>query len=101
MTRVGNRKRTNATQGSLRAVEIEVPRGANVVVRLALLLIGALAFLVRVFSVVRFESVIHEYDPYFNYRVALFTKEHGLREFLNWCERVVPVLVPLKSRCIH
>ena len=27
-----------------------------------------IAFLIRVFSVIRFESIIHEFDPWFNYR---------------------------------
>lgn len=53
-------------------------------VRITLALIGVLAFAVRVFSVVKYESVIHEFDPYFNYRVVLYIKEHGIREFLNW-----------------
>ena len=31
---------------------------------------------VRLFSVIKYESVIHEFDPYFNYRVTqLLTKE--------------------------
>ncbi|KAF8400873.1 hypothetical protein HHK36_014176 [Tetracentron sinense] len=35
-----------------------------------LLLIGVLAFSIRLFSVIKYESVIHEFDPYFNYRVT-------------------------------
>ena len=27
---------------------------------------------VRLFSVIKYESVIHEFDPYFNYRVTVF-----------------------------
>ena len=34
--------------------------------------ICVLAFLVRIFSVIRFESVIHEFDPWFNYRTTKF-----------------------------
>lgn len=36
-----------------------------------LLIIGlvfVLAFFVRVFSVIKYESVIHEFDPWFNFR---------------------------------
>jgi len=64
--------------------EWDVPRGSDVVARLALLATGALAFLLRVFSAVRFESVIHEFDPYFNYRVALYTQENGVSALLDW-----------------
>lgn len=35
---------------------------------LALACICVLAFSIRLFSVVNYESVIHEFDPYFNYR---------------------------------
>lgn len=35
-------------------------------------LIFVLAFLVRVFSVIKYESVIHEFDPWFNYRSTKF-----------------------------
>ncbi len=33
----------------------------------------------------RFESVIHEFDPYFNYRSTKYLAENGSFEFLNWC----------------
>jgi len=46
--------------------------------------IAALAFLVRVFSVIRYESVIHEFDPWFNYRTTKYLNEKGLYEFWNW-----------------
>lgn len=44
----------------------------------------ALAFMVRLFSVLRFESVIHEFDPYFNYRTTKFLAEKGFYNFHNW-----------------
>ena len=43
-----------------------------------------LAFLSRVFSVIRFESVIHEYDPWFNYRSTKYLVDHGIYSFWNW-----------------
>lgn len=49
-----------------------------------LLLIALIAFLSRLFSVLRFESIIHEYDPWFNYRSSKFLVEHGFDQFLNW-----------------
>ncbi|TYH93179.1 hypothetical protein ES332_A13G235000v1 [Gossypium tomentosum] len=49
-----------------------------------LLLIGVLAFSIRLFSVIKYESVIHEFDPYFNYRVTQFLTKKGIYEFWNW-----------------
>uniref|UniRef100_A0A0E0ITL7 dolichyl-diphosphooligosaccharide--protein glycotransferase n=1 Tax=Oryza nivara TaxID=4536 RepID=A0A0E0ITL7_ORYNI len=42
-----------------------------------LLLIGVLAFSIRLFSVIKYESVIHEFDPYFNFRVTQEAKGTG------------------------
>ncbi|EFN55263.1 hypothetical protein CHLNCDRAFT_31189 [Chlorella variabilis] len=52
----------------------------NVVVGLAMLCICVLASSVRLFSVIKYESVIHEFDPYFNYRVSRFLTEKGFYE---------------------
>ncbi|XWS26794.1 hypothetical protein CRYUN_Cryun26dG0060600 [Craigia yunnanensis] len=49
-----------------------------------LLLIGVFAFSIRLFSVIKYESVIHEFDPYFNYRVTQFLTKNGIYEFWNW-----------------
>ncbi|ONK69757.1 uncharacterized protein A4U43_C05F26400 [Asparagus officinalis] len=49
-----------------------------------LLLIGVLAFSIRLFSVIKYESVIHEFDPYFNYRVTQFLTKYGIYDFWNW-----------------
>ncbi|CAF2368742.1 unnamed protein product [Brassica napus] len=32
----------------------------------------------------KYESVIHEFDPYFNYRVTQFLSKNGIYEFWNW-----------------
>ena len=49
-----------------------------------LLMIAILAFFIRVFSVTRYESVIHEFDPWFNFRTTRFLADKGLYEFWNW-----------------
>lgn len=59
------------------------------VVRLVLLLtiglcIAIAAIGVRLFSVVRFESIIHEFDPWFNFRATKHLVENGFYSFLNW-----------------
>ncbi|CAG0880587.1 unnamed protein product [Darwinula stevensoni] len=41
-------------------------------------------FASRLFSVLRFESVIHEFDPYFNYRTTWFLADEGFYKFHNW-----------------
>ena len=46
-----------------------------------LLLVYVLAFITRLFSVLRYESMIHEFDPYFNYRTTLFLTQKGFYEF--------------------
>ncbi|GMT05533.1 hypothetical protein PENTCL1PPCAC_27707, partial [Pristionchus entomophagus] len=53
---------------------------------LLLALAGAccLAFIIRLFSVLRFETMIHEYDPYFNYRSTEMMVENGVFSFHNW-----------------
>lgn len=43
-----------------------------------------LSFSTRLFSVLRFESVIHEFDPYFNYRTTQYLANEGFYEFHNW-----------------
>lgn len=47
-------------------------------------MIAILAFSVRVFSVIRFESVIHEFDPWFNFRTTKYLAQEGLYQFWNW-----------------
>lgn len=50
----------------------------------ALALIYVDAFATRLFSVLRFESVIHEFDPYFNFRSTKYLVYEGIYDFLNW-----------------
>ncbi|KAL0333859.1 UNVERIFIED_CONTAM: Dolichyl-diphosphooligosaccharide--protein glycosyltransferase subunit STT3A [Sesamum angustifolium] len=56
----------------------------NVLSFFVLLLIGVLAFSIRLFSVIKYESVIHEFDPYFNYRVTQYLTKSGVYDFWNW-----------------
>ncbi|KAL9649936.1 hypothetical protein ABK040_003058 [Willaertia magna] len=60
-------------------------RKKDVLLRVIILsAIYVLAFCVRLFSVFRYESVIHEFDPYFNFRSAKYLVEKGWYEFFNW-----------------
>eukprot|EP01133_Synstelium_polycarpum_P017276 gene17276-20605_t len=51
---------------------------------LILSIIYFLAFSTRLFSVLRYESVIHEFDPYFNFRSTKYLVAEGFYNFLNW-----------------
>jgi dolichyl-diphosphooligosaccharide--protein glycosyltransferase len=53
--------------------------------KLSILSLAAiLSFATRLFSVLRFESVIHEFDPYFNYRTTKYLADEGFYSFHNW-----------------
>lgn len=41
-------------------------------------------FMTRLFSVIRYESIIHEFDPWFNYRATHHMVTNGFYNFLNW-----------------
>ncbi|XP_020913083.1 dolichyl-diphosphooligosaccharide--protein glycosyltransferase subunit STT3B [Exaiptasia diaphana] len=41
-------------------------------------------FASRLFAVIRFESIIHEFDPWFNYRATHHLANNGFYNFLNW-----------------
>eukprot|EP01137_Pigoraptor_chileana_P009921 Opistho-2@58858 len=66
----------------------EVTKRSQVVLTLLkygiLLLIAIVAFASRLFAVIRFESIIHEFDPWFNYRSTHHMVTHGFYEFINW-----------------
>ncbi|EEA22202.1 oligosaccharyl transferase stt3 subunit [Talaromyces marneffei ATCC 18224] len=46
--------------------------------------IAAAAIASRLFSVIRFESIIHEFDPWFNFRATKHLVEHGFYSFWDW-----------------
>lgn len=49
-----------------------------------LLLAWISGFASRLFAVIRFESIIHEFDPWFNYRATAYMVQHGFYNFINW-----------------
>ncbi|KAK5941337.1 oligosaccharyl transferase stt3 subunit [Knufia obscura] len=46
--------------------------------------IAAAAVTARLFSVIRFESIIHEFDPWFNFRATKYLVKHGFYSFWDW-----------------
>ena len=59
-------------------------RAAPSLTLVTLVMICLLAFLIRIFSVIRFEVIIHEFDPWFNYRVTQYLTSEGAYAFWNW-----------------
>lgn len=43
-----------------------------------------LGFFSRLFAIIRYESIIHEFDPWFNYRATFKMVNMGFYDFLNW-----------------
>lgn len=48
------------------------------------ILIAGAAISSRLFSVIRFESIIHEFDPWFNFRATKYLVNNSYYDFLNW-----------------
>ncbi|KAI1289677.1 Dolichyl-diphosphooligosaccharide--protein glycosyltransferase subunit STT3A [Halotydeus destructor] len=61
------------------------PEKQDKILKVVILSLAAiLSFSCRLFSVLRYESVIHEFDPYFNYRTTKFLADKGFYNFHNW-----------------
>ncbi|KAI0317226.1 Oligosaccharyl transferase STT3 subunit [Amylostereum chailletii] len=61
-----------------------VTNTASLVRIVAFALISGAAIASRLFAVVNFESIIHEFDPWFNYRATRVLASKGFYEFWNW-----------------
>lgn len=69
---------------SLKSLKLKTKQ-QELLIRISILcLVYILAFITRLFSVLRYESMIHEFDPYFNYRTTLYLTQKGFYEFWNW-----------------
>jgi dolichyl-diphosphooligosaccharide--protein glycosyltransferase len=53
-----------------------------------LLGVSLLGFFSRLFAVIRFESIIHEFDPWFNYRATYQMVTTNFYDFLNWFDEL-------------
>ena len=70
----------DVTKGSL-----SEPRAWTSLLTFVVLSVAALVgFASRLFAVIRFESIIHEFDPWFNYRATAHMVDTSFYEFLNW-----------------
>lgn len=82
-------------QASIMAADPQIPgevflkgetgRNTRGLLRLIVLCtIAAAAIASRLFSVIRFESIIHEFDPWFNFRATKYLVQHGFYNFWDW-----------------
>ncbi|KAL1297673.1 hypothetical protein AAFC00_006225 [Neodothiora populina] len=63
----------------------ETGRNTRGLLRLIILVtIAAAAISSRLFSVIRFESIIHEFDPWFNFRATKYLVSNGFYKFWDW-----------------
>jgi len=61
------------------------PSGSKSLIVFVVLALAWLAgFSSRLFAVIRFESIIHEFDPWFNYRSTEYMVKNNFYDFLNW-----------------
>ncbi|AOW01792.1 Oligosaccharyl transferase STT3 subunit-domain-containing protein [Yarrowia lipolytica] len=60
-------------------------KSINLLLKVSILLtIAGAAVSSRLFSVIRFESIIHEFDPWFNFRASKYLVNNSYYKFLNW-----------------
>lgn len=57
---------------------------SSLIIFSVLLVCWIAGFASRLFAVIRFESIIHEFDPWFNYRATAYMVQNGFYNFLNW-----------------
>jgi dolichyl-diphosphooligosaccharide--protein glycosyltransferase len=48
------------------------------------LIAGYWAYNIRLYAINTYGRVIHEFDPWFNYRATEYLHQHGLKEFFQW-----------------
>jgi dolichyl-diphosphooligosaccharide--protein glycosyltransferase len=55
----------------------------------AMCIICFIAFASRFFSLLKWETIIHEIDPWFNYKVAQYIDKHGIQAFSSFVDHEV------------
>ena len=43
------------------------------------------SYAIRLYAVEVYGRVIHEFDPWFNFRATQYLADHGWTEFFHWC----------------
>lgn len=75
----GNVNKSEANTGLLNPTGVK-----TLLVVVSLACVCLTGFMTRLFSVIRYESIIHEFDPWFNYRATHHMVTNGFYNFLNW-----------------
>ncbi|CAI5756707.1 unnamed protein product [Candida verbasci] len=73
---------SNVNQLTIYGVDIQLIRTLLKII--IFISIAGAAISSRLFSVIRFEAIIHEFDPWFNFRATKYLVTHSYYEFLNW-----------------
>jgi dolichyl-diphosphooligosaccharide--protein glycosyltransferase len=47
------------------------------------------AYQIRLFAIQNYGLVIHEFDPWFNYRATVYLRDHGVEAFFKWYDHKV------------
>mmetsp|Transcript_32113 Transcript_32113/g.78249 ORF Transcript_32113/g.78249 Transcript_32113/m.78249 type:complete len:975 (+) Transcript_32113:292-3216(+) len=47
------------------------------------------AYNIRLYAIKEYGPIIHEFDPYFNYRATEYLYEHGSKKFFSWFDYMV------------
>ncbi len=74
----------------LKALEFFKTNGERWAPALRITILGMICFIAviaRVFSIIRYESVIHEFDPWFNFRATKILSENGYYAFRYWVDQ--------------
>lgn len=70
------------SQSRLLGINVEVLRS---ILRVIIFIsIAGAAISSRLFSVIRYESIIHEFDPWFNFKATKYLVNNSFYDFLNW-----------------
>jgi dolichyl-diphosphooligosaccharide--protein glycosyltransferase len=68
-------------------------------VRVALFILFAyMAVTIRLYAVEVYGRIIHEFDPWFNYRATEYLVRHGYSKFVNWFDYESWYVVPRFSK---
>lgn len=75
---------SSETKSQLKVLGIKIETIRLLLQVIIFISIAGAAITSRLFSVIRFESIIHEFDPWFNFRATKYLVTHSFYEFLNW-----------------
>jgi hypothetical protein len=88
-TNTSAKKRSSSSSNTLATTSLMSPTGLTSLISFVVLTCAYISgFMSRLFSVIRFESIIHEFDPWFNYRSTAYMTENGFYNFLNWFDEL-------------